>query len=100
VLLVEDHGLVGGVDLEPQVVLAPEGDLADHQRPEGAGVGLEEHGDRVLPRDARARLGAGRAPEGQARADRALGEHRRGARRDPRDAVAGDELLLTPARRV
>ena len=53
-LLAERERLLGAVELEPQPVLAPGGDLADDGRAERALVGLELHDRGVLGADARA----------------------------------------------
>ena len=93
-LLLEADARVLAGDLDVQVVLAAGRDLADDQRPLGAGRRAEQRGDRVLGGDGPAfpvlRAGGG---EGlRVRVRRALGEHGGGLGAERDDPVAGDEL--------
>ena len=93
-LLVEEQGLGRPGDLEPEMVLAPGGDLGDDDGSDDAALKLEHQRGDVLGLDVADRRGgpvAGaveRVPAGGG----ALGMRDRGARREANDALAGDEL--------
>src|SRR5215207_6789657 len=92
-LLAERERLLGPVDLEPEAVLAPGRDLADHRAADGSPVGLELHHGRVLglyvPRLARAVALLERSP---ARGPLPFGQRGDELRVDADQALPRDEL--------